>query len=170
MTGLRDRIIELYELGLSLDKIATRVGYYVNTIQLYIRTIDSERSTCTSKRENDDHQRIRQQPGERYEPTRFAELPTSPTPSNMFDHCTPLVHIGGHLTVNHYVSQVVEPVVLPLLYGALNIEFHQDDSRPHVARRTLNSLIAFNILLWWTKYLDPNPYPILRNIVGHDLN
>ncbi|GFU14255.1 hypothetical protein TNCV_3579261 [Trichonephila clavipes] len=43
-------------------------------------------------------------------------------------------------------TQVVEPAVLPLLQGALNMIFQQDNSRPQVTLQTLNSLTGYDIL------------------------
>ncbi|GFX14657.1 hypothetical protein TNCV_4016551 [Trichonephila clavipes] len=37
-------------------------------------------------------------------------------------------------TADRYVTEVVEPVVLPLLQGEPNTVFQQDYSRPHVVR------------------------------------
>ncbi|GFV57026.1 transposable element Tcb2 transposase [Trichonephila clavipes] len=42
---------------------------------------------------------------------------------------TPLVRIAGQ----HYISEVLEPVVLPYLQGLATAIFQQDNARPHVA-------------------------------------
>ncbi|GFU15204.1 urease accessory protein F [Trichonephila clavipes] len=79
---------------------------------------------------NDSRPRVWRPPGERYAPTRFAERQTDPTPGimvwSLISHRMPLVLIDGRLTADRYVTQVVEPVVLPLLQGAPNTVFQQD--------------------------------------------
>ncbi|UYV75650.1 hypothetical protein LAZ67_13000853, partial [Cordylochernes scorpioides] len=47
---------------------------------------------------------------------------------------TPLISIAGTLNSQRYVSEVLEPVVLPYLQGLLTVIFQQDNARPHVAR------------------------------------
>ncbi|UYV80884.1 hypothetical protein LAZ67_19002094 [Cordylochernes scorpioides] len=47
---------------------------------------------------------------------------------------TPLVRrIAGTLNIQHYISEVLEPVVLPYLQGLPTAIFQQDNARPHVA-------------------------------------
>ncbi|GFY04870.1 transposable element Tcb1 transposase [Trichonephila clavipes] len=47
---------------------------------------------------------------------------------------TPLVHIAGTLNSQHYISEVLEPVVLPYLQWFGTAIFQQNNARPHVAR------------------------------------
>ena len=47
---------------------------------------------------------------------------------------TPLVRIAGTLNNHRYISEVLEPVVLPYLQGLPTAIFQQDNARPHVAR------------------------------------
>ncbi|GFT22516.1 transposable element Tcb1 transposase [Trichonephila clavipes] len=47
---------------------------------------------------------------------------------------TPLVCIDGTLNGQRYISQVLEPVVLPYLQGLATAIFEQDSARSHVAR------------------------------------
>ncbi|GFW59272.1 uncharacterized protein TNCV_2910181 [Trichonephila clavipes] len=47
--------------------------------------------------------------------------------------CAPLVRIAGTLTSQCYISEVLEPVVLPYLQGLATAIFQQDSARPHVA-------------------------------------
>ncbi|GFW42306.1 transposable element Tcb1 transposase [Trichonephila clavipes] len=47
---------------------------------------------------------------------------------------TPLVRIAGTLNSQRYISEVLEPVVLPYLQGLATAIFQQDNARPHVAR------------------------------------
>ncbi|GFW60334.1 transposable element Tcb1 transposase [Trichonephila clavipes] len=46
---------------------------------------------------------------------------------------TPLVRIAGTLNSQRYISEVLEPVVLPYLQGLATAIFQQDNTRPHVA-------------------------------------
>ncbi|GFX58523.1 hypothetical protein TNCV_417031 [Trichonephila clavipes] len=47
---------------------------------------------------------------------------------------TPLVCFAGTLNSQRYISEVLEPVVLPYLQGLATTIFQQDNARPHVAR------------------------------------
>ncbi|GFS99897.1 transposable element Tcb1 transposase [Trichonephila clavipes] len=47
---------------------------------------------------------------------------------------TPLERIAGTLNGQHYISEVLEPVVLPYLQGLATAIFQQDNARPCVAR------------------------------------
>ncbi|UYV71844.1 hypothetical protein LAZ67_9000649 [Cordylochernes scorpioides] len=46
---------------------------------------------------------------------------------------TPLVRIAGTLNSQSYISEVLEPVILPYLQGLPTAIFQQDNARPHVA-------------------------------------
>ncbi|GFY27635.1 cullin-4A [Trichonephila clavipes] len=45
---------------------------------------------------------------------------------------TPLVRIVGTLNSQRYISEVLEPVVLPYLQGLATAIFQQDNAQPHV--------------------------------------
>ncbi|GFW57420.1 transposable element Tcb1 transposase [Trichonephila clavipes] len=45
----------------------------------------------------------------------------------------PLVRIAGTLNSQRYISEVLEPIVLPYLQGLATAIFQQDNVRPHVA-------------------------------------
>ncbi|GFU13727.1 transposable element Tc3 transposase [Trichonephila clavipes] len=47
---------------------------------------------------------------------------------------TPLVCIAGTLNIQHYITEVLEPVVLPYLQGLATVIFQQYNAQPHVAR------------------------------------
>ncbi|KFM76562.1 Transposable element Tcb1 transposase, partial [Stegodyphus mimosarum] len=47
---------------------------------------------------------------------------------------TPLVCIAGTLNSQRYISEMLEPVVLPYLQGLPTTILQQDNARPHVAR------------------------------------
>ncbi|KFM57988.1 Transposable element Tcb1 transposase, partial [Stegodyphus mimosarum] len=65
---------------------------------------------------------------------------TSPAPGIMvwggigYHSRTPLVRIAGTLNSEHYISEVLEPIVLPYLQGLPTAIFQQDNVRLHVAR------------------------------------
>ncbi|GFW24088.1 hypothetical protein TNCV_4951321 [Trichonephila clavipes] len=46
---------------------------------------------------------------------------------------TPLARFAAILNSQHYISEVLEPVVLPDLQGLTTAIFQQDNSRPYVA-------------------------------------
>ncbi|GFW22396.1 transposable element Tcb1 transposase [Trichonephila clavipes] len=47
---------------------------------------------------------------------------------------TPLIRIAGTLNSQRYISELLEPVVLPYLLGLATAIFQQNNARPHVAR------------------------------------
>ncbi|GFT10246.1 transposable element Tcb1 transposase [Trichonephila clavipes] len=47
---------------------------------------------------------------------------------------TPLIRIAGTLNSQCYISEVLEPVVIPYLQGLATAIFQQDNERPLVAR------------------------------------
>ncbi|GFS76938.1 transposable element Tcb1 transposase [Trichonephila clavipes] len=57
---------------------------------------------------------------------------------------TPLVRIAGTLNSQRYISEVLEPVVLPYFEDLAAAIFQQDNARPHVARIVQRSITRFN--------------------------
>ncbi|GFV80613.1 transposable element Tcb1 transposase [Trichonephila clavipes] len=50
-------------------------------------------------------------------------------------HCrTPILHIAGTLNSQCYLSEVLEPMVLPYIQHLPSAIFQQDNALPHVAR------------------------------------
>ncbi|KFM63879.1 Transposable element Tcb1 transposase, partial [Stegodyphus mimosarum] len=88
----------------------------------------------------------------------------------IFDHKVSLVHINGNLTADRYVTQILEPFVLPWLQGPPNTVFQQDNAKPHVGRRTLNSLTGLGILPWPAASPDQNPIEHLWDVIERDIN
>ncbi|GFY17840.1 transposable element Tc1 transposase [Trichonephila clavipes] len=84
---------------------------------------------------NDGRRRVWRPPGERDEPNPFCECQTGPTQfimvwgSMTFDTRTPLMHSDKCLNADYYVTQIVEPPVLPLMQGASNMVFQQEYAR-----------------------------------------
>ncbi|GFW33113.1 transposable element Tcb1 transposase [Trichonephila clavipes] len=63
---------------------------------------------------------------------------------------TPLVCIAGTLNSQRYISEVLEPVVLPYLPDLATAIFQQDNARPHVARIVKRFFVNHQIeLLFW---------------------
>ncbi|GFT17176.1 transposable element Tcb1 transposase [Trichonephila clavipes] len=63
---------------------------------------------------------------------------------------TPLVRIAGTLNIQRYITEVLEPVVLPYLQGLATAIFQQDNARPHVARIVQRFFVNHQIeLLPW---------------------
>ncbi|GFV70287.1 transposable element Tcb1 transposase [Trichonephila clavipes] len=63
---------------------------------------------------------------------------------------TPLVRIVGTLNSQRYISEVLEPVVLPYLQGLATAIFQHDNARPHMARIVQRFFVNHQIelLLW----------------------
>ncbi|GFU99849.1 transposable element Tcb1 transposase [Trichonephila clavipes] len=68
--------------------------------------------------------------------TLDAEPQTSPPPMGGIGYHsrTPLVRIAGTLNSQCYISETLEPVVLPNFQGLAMAIFQQDNPRPHLAR------------------------------------
>ncbi|GFX35385.1 transposable element Tcb1 transposase [Trichonephila clavipes] len=63
---------------------------------------------------------------------------------------TPLVRIASTLNSQRYISEMLEPVVLPYLQGLATAIFQQDNARPHVARIVQRFFVNHEIeLLPW---------------------
>ncbi|GFT04658.1 hypothetical protein TNCV_334171 [Trichonephila clavipes] len=81
---------------------------------------------------------------------------TCPTPGIMvwggigYHSRTPLVRIACTLNSHCYISEVLEPVVLPYLQGLATAIFQHHNARPHVARIVQSFLVNHQIelLLW----------------------
>ncbi|GFU78135.1 transposable element Tcb1 transposase [Trichonephila clavipes] len=66
---------------------------------------------------------------------------------------TPLVCIAGTLNSQRYISEVLEPDVLPYLQGLASAIFQQDNTQPHVARIVQRFFVNYQIeLLPWPAY------------------
>ncbi|GFX24232.1 tolloid-like protein 2 [Trichonephila clavipes] len=101
---------------------------------------------------------------------------TGPAPGIMvwggigYHYRIPLVHIAGTLNSQRYVSEVLEPVVLPYLQGLATAIFQQDNARPHVARiveRFVNHQIE--LLPWLSRSPDLSPMENMWSMVAQRL-
>ncbi|GFU69030.1 transposable element Tcb1 transposase [Trichonephila clavipes] len=72
---------------------------------------------------------------------------------------TPLVRIVGTLNSQRYISEVLEPVVLPYLQGLATAIFQQDNARPHVPRIVQRFFVNHQIALlpWPARSPDLSP-------------
>ncbi|GFV13316.1 transposable element Tc3 transposase [Trichonephila clavipes] len=78
---------------------------------------------------------------------------------------TPLVRIASTLNSQRYISEVLEPVVLPYLQGLVRTIFQQNNVLPHVARIVQRFFINHEIelLLWPAR--SPDLLPIENMVV-----
>ncbi|GFW29754.1 hypothetical protein TNCV_3936211 [Trichonephila clavipes] len=72
---------------------------------------------------------------------------------------SPLGRIAGFLNRQRYISEVLEPVVLPYLQGLATAIFQQDKARPHVARIVRRFFVNHQIesLSWPARSPDLSP-------------
>ncbi|GFV53850.1 transposable element Tcb1 transposase [Trichonephila clavipes] len=72
----------------------------------------------------------------------------------------PLVHIAGTLNSQHYISEVLEPVVFPYLQGLATALFQQDNAQPHMARIVKRFFVNHQIELFIWPARSPDLSPI----------
>ncbi|GFW86732.1 transposable element Tcb1 transposase [Trichonephila clavipes] len=85
---------------------------------------------------------------------------------------TPLIRIVGTLKSQRYITELLEPVVLPYLQGLATSIFQQDNARPHVARIVQRFFVNHQIELlpWPVRSPDLSPIEILSSMVAQRLN
>ncbi|GFU01670.1 transposable element Tcb1 transposase [Trichonephila clavipes] len=81
---------------------------------------------------------------------------------------TPLVRIAGTLNSQRYISEVMEPAVLPYLQGLATAIFQQDNARAHVARFGQRFFVNHQIELlpWPTRSPDFSPRENMWSMVA----
>ncbi|GFW09803.1 uncharacterized protein TNCV_868651 [Trichonephila clavipes] len=79
---------------------------------------------------------------------------------------TPLVRIAGTLNSHRYISEVLEPVVLPYLQGLATAIFQQDNARPHVERIVQRFFVNHQIELLPWPARSPDLSPIKNMVHG----
>ncbi|GFU07262.1 transposable element Tcb1 transposase [Trichonephila clavipes] len=84
---------------------------------------------------------------------------TGPAPGIGYLSRTLLVRIAGTLNSQRYISEVLEPVVLPYLQGLSTAIFQQDNARSHVARILQRFFVNHQIelLAWPARSPDLSP-------------
>ncbi|UYV70138.1 hypothetical protein LAZ67_7001946, partial [Cordylochernes scorpioides] len=84
---------------------------------------------------------------------------------------TPLVRIAGTLNRQRYISEVLEPVVLPYLQDLPTAIFQQDNARPHVARIVQRFFINRHIELlpWPARSPELSPIENMWSMVAQQL-
>ncbi|GFU76085.1 transposable element Tcb1 transposase [Trichonephila clavipes] len=72
------------------------------------------------------------------------------------------IRIVGTLNSQHYISEVLEPVVLPYFQGLATAIFQQDNERPHVTRIVQRFFVnqQIELLPWLARF--PNLSPIVN--------
>ncbi|UYV65747.1 hypothetical protein LAZ67_3005315 [Cordylochernes scorpioides] len=67
----------------------------------------------------------------------------------------------------HYISEVLEPVVLPYLQGLPTTIFQQDNARPHMARIVLRFFVnrQIELLPWPARSPDLSPIENMWSMV-----
>ncbi|KFM73143.1 Transposable element Tcb1 transposase, partial [Stegodyphus mimosarum] len=88
-----------------------------------------------------------------------------------YHSCTPLVRIAGTLNSQRYISEVLEPLVLPYLQGLPIAIFQQDNARPHVARIVQEFFVnrQIELLPWPARSLDRSPIENMSSMVAERL-
>ncbi|GFX60834.1 transposable element Tcb1 transposase [Trichonephila clavipes] len=102
---------------------------------------------------------------------------TGPTPGIMvwdgigYHSRTPLVCIAGTLNSQRYISEVLEPVVLPYLQGLVIAIFQHDNVRPHAAHIVQRLFVNYQIELlpWPARSPDLSPTENIWSMVAQRL-
>ncbi|GFT89437.1 transposable element Tcb1 transposase [Trichonephila clavipes] len=84
---------------------------------------------------------------------------------------TPLVRIVSTLNSQRYISEVLEPVVLPYFQSLATAIFQQDNARPHVARTVQRFFVNHQIELlpWPARSPDLSPIENMCSMVDQRL-
>ncbi|GFT74056.1 transposable element Tcb1 transposase [Trichonephila clavipes] len=90
---------------------------------------------------------------------------------NGYHSRTPLVRIAGTLNSQHYISEVLEPGVLPYLHILATAIFKQDNARPHVARIVQRFFVnpQIELLPWPARSPDLSPIENMWSMVAQRL-
>ncbi|GFT05049.1 transposable element Tcb1 transposase [Trichonephila clavipes] len=103
---------------------------------------------------NDGRIRVWRHRGEKMLNSCVMHRHTGPAPGIMvwggigYHSCTLLVRIAGTLYSQRFISEVLEPVVLPFLQGLATAIFQQDNAQPHVARTVQRFFVNHRIELY----------------------
>ncbi|GFV86147.1 transposable element Tcb1 transposase [Trichonephila clavipes] len=121
--------------------------------------------------------RVRRHRGERMLNSCVMHRHIGPAPGIMvwggigYHSHTPLVRIAGTLNSQHYISEVLEPVVLPYLQGLATAIFQQDNTRPQVAHVVKTFFVHHQIesLPWPARSPDVSPIKNTWSMVAQRL-
>ncbi|GFW75851.1 fibulin-1 [Trichonephila clavipes] len=85
---------------------------------------------------------------------------------------TPLVRIAGTLNSQRYISEVLEPVVLPYHQGLATAIFQRDNAQPHAARIVQRFFVNHQIELlpWLARSPDLSPIENMWSMVAQRLS
>ncbi|GFW62686.1 transposable element Tc1 transposase [Trichonephila clavipes] len=127
--------------------------------------------------QNDGRIRVWRHRGERMLNSWVMYRHTGPAPDIRVWGCTgyhsriPLVRIAGTLSRQRYISEVLEPVVLPDLQGLATALFQQDNARPHVAHIVQRFFVNHQIELlpWPARSPDLSPIENMWSMVAQRL-
>ncbi|GFV68953.1 transposable element Tcb2 transposase [Trichonephila clavipes] len=112
--------------------------------------------------------------GERMLNSSFMHRHTGPAPGIMvwgsirYHSHTPLVRIAGTLNSQRYISEVLEPVVLPYIQGLATAIFQQNNAQPHVARIVQRLFVnrQIELLPWLAHSPDLSPIENIWSMVA----
>ena len=87
-----------------------------------------------------------------------------------WNHRSDLVVVDGNLNADRYVNQILRPHVVPLA-RRYNLQFQQDNARPHTARLSRDFLMNQNIdkLPWPARSPDLAPIEHVWDILGRNV-
>ncbi|GFV18085.1 transposable element Tcb1 transposase [Trichonephila clavipes] len=91
--------------------------------------------------------------------------------SDIYHSRTPLVRIADTLNSQRYISEVLEPVVLPNLQDLATAIFQQDNARPHVALIVQRFFVNLRIELlpWPARSPDLSPIENMWSVVAQQM-
>ncbi|GFU51259.1 transposable element Tcb1 transposase [Trichonephila clavipes] len=124
--------------------------------------------SCICLQHHDGRIRVWRHRGERMLNSYVIHRHAGPAPGIMvgvgigYHSHTPLVRIAGTLNSQRYISEVLEPVVLPYLQGLPTAIFQQDNERPHVARIVQRFFVNHQIKLLHWPARSPDLSPIQK--------
>ncbi|GFX03888.1 transposable element Tcb1 transposase [Trichonephila clavipes] len=132
---------------------------------------------CICLHHHDGRIRVWRHRGERKMNSCVMHLHTGPGPDIMvwgsigYHSRTLVVRIVGTLNSQRYISQVLEPVVLPHLQGLATTILQQDNARLHVARIVKSFFVnqQIELLPWPARCLDLSQIENMRSMVAQRL-
>ena len=134
--------------------------------------------SCLKMSYNDGRIRVRRFTGERNLKACILQRHKRPMPSVMvwgaiaYNMRSCLLCIEGNLNSNHYIREVLQPEMLPLLQTTPHAIFEQDNALPHVARsgRAFFKRHGYQLLPWPAHSPDILPIEHVWDMVGWRLN